>query len=611
MAENEPQTPAARSVGALGDDTLSTHDGTDLLSGNAGSAPVTSDPDKDLAGDTGGANVTRDGYNLEPDDLVPVNLLSGGLEGAAPLSQWGEAAGWTTSNAEGAHAVTREVATEHGEAYTISVELAANLAGGAAGGSLQVLWDKEIVGTINVTSGVFESHRFDVTGTGGHCGLAFREMPISGHERADINMDGSIFSYTWSVSVGGEQFDVAAFVPGQSRVFQMIDGQLTVFDPDTEKYQAAGPPTGLQIDAIGFSSKDDLLYGISKANGIDATGAAVTARDLVMVDAHGKAYRVGETPVGDYVGDFDDVGNLWAFQSNLNRVTRIDVNTPDAGGNPLAQHYDLPNGLFAGRTYDVTYSAKEGVFYAVESPGRNSESGAVHKINLSGLAEGGAPEVSSVPITATLFDEGMSAGMPKGTYGAVFMDGEGNLFFGLSQGSHDLQDGAGTQGAFYEVEVDWTEGTAYAKFIAAAQSTDGSGSAVDPRAASPFSPIDTAAHVLIRDPAVVSASGGMADLHGDGGADHLWGGDWWGDGDADAFVGAAGDGHKFDGFEADHDVIDLRSYGIEYSDLEAHFQNHDGGTVIDLSALTGGAITDKLILKAVDPNDLDESNFLL
>ncbi|MGR3634391.1 MAG: calcium-binding protein [Shimia sp.] len=105
---------------------------------------------------------------------------------------------------------------------------------------------------------------------------------------------------------------------------------------------------------------------------------------------------------------------------------------------------------------------------------------------------------------------------------------------------------------------------------------------------------------------------GADTLHGGAGNDHLWGGNWWQDGDADSFVTQAGGGRDMiHDFEVDHDVIDLSCYGIQYTDLQAHIQDQGWATVIDLSALTGGDSGDRLILKSVDPSDLDESNFLL
>ncbi|WP_412553861.1 calcium-binding protein [Shimia sp. MIT1388] len=695
-------------MSGAGADTVNAGTGRDTVDGGAGNDVLNLETGSDLAQGGLGADTVNagGGDDLVYGDLQDGNLLMGGAGGAATLGQLAES-GWNR-DAEGV--LSQSVATQMGETYTISFELAANLAGGATSGSVEVLWNGEVIGTVSTTSGVFETHTFEVSGSGDAGGLTLREVPPE-NSGPDINMDGPIFSYLKEVSLGGDSVEVAAFAPGQSKLFQMIDGQLNVFDPESEQYELAGDPTGLRINAIGFNTEDDLIYGIAKANGVDALGNPVSIRDLVMVDAEGHAYRVGETPVADYVGDFDDAGNLWTFQSSLNRVTMIDVNDLDANGNPVATSFDLPNGLFGGRAYDVAFNAKDGAFYAVESPGRNGEPGAVHRIDLSDVPNGGAPHITTVEITATLYEDGMTAGMPKGAYGAVFLDGDGNLYFGLNRGDHDLDGSTGASGAIYRVEVDWADQAAYAEFMAEAQSTGSNDGAVDPRAPDPFAPVDPDGTVLIRDPAVTgseggndklrggdgddtlhggggndtvqggkdddlmygdsgndklfggtgddTASGGSGDdkvilgagddeghgdagrdflhgrsgydaldggagddklvggdggdtLHGGEGNDHLWGGNWWKDGDADTFVTQAGGGRDMiHDFEVDHDVIDLSSYGLQYSDLVAHIQDQGWATVIDLSALTGGESGDRLILKSVDPGDLDESNFLL
>ncbi|MBO9409557.1 calcium-binding protein [Shimia sp. R9_1] len=695
-----------------GDDTVNAGTGNDTVDGGTGDDLLNLEDGHDVAVGGMGADTVNAGagHDLVFGDLQNNNLLSGSGGGAATLSQMAAQSGWSLSEADGETALSQSVQTEAGETYTVSFELAANLAGGAACGKVEVLWNGEVIGTVETTSGVFETHSFEVSGTGEAGGLTLREVAPPETD-SEIIFVGPVPYYLKEVTVGADTTHVAAFAPGQSKLFQMIDGQLNVFDPETEQYELAGHPTGLRINAIGFNTEDDLIYGIAKANGTDALGNPVSIRDLVMVDAEGYAYRVGETPVADYVGDFDDEGNLWTFQTSLNRVTKIDVDTLDANGNPQAINYDLPDGLFRGRSYDVAYNAQDGAFYAVESPGRNGEPGAVHRIDVSDVPNGGSPAISSVPITATLYDDGMSSGMPKGAYGAVFMDGEGNLYFGLNRGDHDLDGSTAAEGGIYRVEVDWAAGTAYSEFMAEAQSTGSNDGAVDPRAPDPFAPVDTDSTILLRNPQLLSDQGGNDDLrggegddtlhggggddtlyggadddalHGDTGSDrimagtgddfasggagndnltmgegadtaeggagrdyihgqsgndslsgdggddklvggagadtisggsgndHLWGGNWWKDGDADTFVASAGDGRDMiHDFEVDHDVIDLSSYDISYDDLRAHIQDQGWATVIDLSALTGGESNDRLILKSVDPDDLDETNFLL
>ena len=341
----------------------------------------------------------------------------------------------------------------------------------------------------------------------------------------------------------------------------------------------------------------------------------------------------------------------------------------------------------------------------------------------------------------------MENGMAKGAYGAVFMDGDGNLYYGLNKGDHDLDASTGAQGAIYKVNVDWEAGQAYSEFMSEAQVTGSNDGTVDPRSADAFGEIDAEAAVLLRNPELTAASGGNDDLRGgdgqdtlfgnggddilhggegadalsgdegndtlhgnsgnddmsggtgadrifggtgddtatggdgadklyggagndaltgdagndtlvgnegddalaggsgkdfmlggtgadqlDGGADgdklvggtgsdtitggkgddHLWGGNWSGDNAADSFVFAAGSGKDIiHDFEASHDQIDLRSYGLDYDRLQNVMTDHGWAVEIDLSSLNGGQAGDRVFLKSVDPDDLDESNFLL
>jgi hypothetical protein len=50
---------------------------------------------------------------------------------------------------------------------------------------------------------------------------------------------------------------------------------------------------------------------------------------------------------------------------------------------------------------------------------------------------------------------------------------------------------------------------------------------------------------------------------------------------------------------------------LELRDVEAALADKGWATELDLSALTGGQSGDKLLLKSVNLDDLDESNFIL
>jgi len=105
---------------------------------------------------------------------------------------------------------------------------------------------------------------------------------------------------------------------------------------------------------------------------------------------------------------------------------------------------------------------------------------------------------------------------------------------------------------------------------------------------------------------------GSDTIEGGAGDDHMWGGNWWKDGSTDTFVVSAGGGKDMiHDFETGHDQIDLSSYGLEFSDLQNLMTNQGWATEIDLSGLEGGQEGDTILIKSIDPDDLDESNFVL
>ncbi|MEM8774504.1 MAG: calcium-binding protein, partial [Pseudomonadota bacterium] len=401
------------------------------------------------------------------------------------------------------------------------------LPAGVTQGTVEVIWNGQVVDTITSNSGTFESHTITIDGTGGPGQLALRNVQIgenvSENTGPEINTDTPIFSYSKTVDVGGESVDINAFAPGQAKLYQVISGQLKVFDPATSEYLDAGAPAAVKVNAIGFNVQDDLIYGIAKSNGEDALGNPISTKDLVMMDATGEVYRVGETPVGDFVGDFDDEGNLWTFQSSINRITKIDVDNLDANGDPVVENFYLPNNFMQGNVYDIAYNADEDAFYAVQPPSKNGGDGTLHKIDVANFDGNGSPEITSIPISGTLFDGVMHDGMAKGAYGAVFMDGDGNLFAGLNRGDHDLDGSTSAKGAIYQIEYDFESGQAYAEFKSESQNTSSNDGAVDPRSIDPFAVVEQDATVQIRNIELVAAEGGNDDLRGGAGDDEMYG----------------------------------------------------------------------------------------
>ena len=682
---------ADHAFGGFGNDTLNLEDGNDYAEGGLGNDIVNGGAgDDEIHGDDNG-----------------LNLLDNGTRATtfAGLSATG---GWTFADDRGAEVISQSANTKAGETYKISFDLAANLSGGHSAAMVEVLWNGDIVDTVQTQSGAYTTFTVDVVSAGDQGELSFRALnPV---DATTYDHSGEIVSYQKSVFVGGEDATVAAFAPGQAKLYQVIDGQLHVFDTVANTYTAVGEAPGFKINAIGFNAEDDLIYGVAKSNGIDALGNAVGTTDIVMIDANGAAYRVGDGVYGDYVGDFDGSGNLWTFHTALNRISVVDVDSVDAEGNPEITFHHFPSNMFADRTYDLAYDAKTNAFLAVVSPTRHGGDGKVVRIDVDGVGEGGQPTFTEVPITGTLVDGEMHASMTKGAYGAVFFDGDGNLYYGLNSGDADMDQATANSGGIFKVNVDWDKGTAFAEFMSEAPATGSNDGAVDPRSSDAFLEVDADAAVLLRDPVltlveggndslrggsgddlihghagdddlnggddddslfgdegadnILGASGddylsggvgndslqggrGHDDLNGDDGTDylhggtgddvlnggagrdkmvggsgsdtleggagndHIWGGDWRADEEADVFVFRAGMGRDFvHDFEAVVDVLDFTSYDTDLETVMTASQDQGWATIIDMSQLDGGAIGDRLILKAVDIDTLGMDNFL-
>jgi len=763
-----------RGFGGTGRDKINLEDGNDYSEGGFGADTINA----------------GDGDDLIYGDNAQDNLLRTGGDSLSSISQFVESGAWNGSSDPETDApiMSQRVETEAGETYSFSLDIAANLPAGASAGTVDVLWNGEVIETLTTTTGTFQSHTISINGTGEIGELSLRNSPFENDGSIDmgpkINMDTPIFSYEKTITIEGQDTDVAAFAPGQAKLYQVITGQLKVFDPKTSEYVDAGAPAAVKVNAIGFNVQDDLIYGIAKSNGVDALGNAITTKDLVTMDAEGNTYRIGKTPVGDYVGDFDDSGNLWTFQSSVNRITKIDVDNLDANGNPVATNYYLPNDFLQGNTYDIAFNANDQSFYAVQAPSTQGGNGILHKIDVSNFdGGGGTPELTSIPISGTLFEGEMLNGMPKGAYGAVFMDGEGNLYAGLNRGDHDLDGATSSKGAIYKINYDFDTGSAYAEFKAESQITGSNDGAVDPRSIDPFTEVDPTASVQIRNIELTEAEGGDDKLRGgdgndeiygnagndtlqggtgddtlsgdqgddkvfggagddsmfggegndtlkggdghdtmdggagndylagkagddsisggagndklsggtgndslqgdsgsdtlwggegddwafggtdndtidlglgndtalggagedrikgrdgddslDGGAgndhviggegsdiisggagnDHLWGGQWSGDGASDTFVYCHGGGRdSIHDFEVAHDRIDLSAYGLSYDDIQDRIIDRGWATEINLQGVDKSGAGDKILLKSINPDDLDESNFIL
>jgi Ca2+-binding RTX toxin-like protein len=697
--------------GGSGDDLLNAGSGDDAAFGGDGQDILNLDGGDDKGYGGSGADILNggDGNDNLYGDVVG-SVLAAGSDSAASCETHAKNGGWEAeSGVNGTQTMSQTLVTSVGETYELSFDVGANVAGGFTSGTMEITWGGEVIATIDATAGL-ETYTFSVDGTGTPTELSFITTPSDVDTGLEI-IEGPIDYYEKDMPIGGEDVSVAAFAPGQASLYQVINGQLKVFDTESSSYEDVGNPTGIKLNAIGFNVEDDMIYGLAKSDGVDALGNVVSSPDIVMIDAKGSVYKIGTADHGDYVGDFDDSGNLWTFNSSLDCLTKIDIDKLDAEGNPEITNIDLPNAMFTGRIYDIAYNAKEDAFYAIEAPKTNGGEGKIHRIDMETLDATGMPTITSVPIEATYFDGVTQEGMVKGAFGAVFLDGEGNLYGGLNRGDHDLDGSTGASGAIYKFNVDFENGTATAEFMSESQTTGVNDGAADPRSTDPFAELDVESPVLITSPTLTQVSGGDDKLRGgegednlyggggddilhggtgddieyggtgndkifggdgsdtvsgdagddrivggagndtmfggtgsdylnggtgddqifggDGadkivggsgsdiiaggaGNDHMWGGNWWRDGASDTFVVSQGGGKDMiHDFEVKQDQIDLSSYGLEFSDLKGLMSDKGWATEIDLSGLEGGSVGDKLIIKSIDPDELEESNFIL
>jgi Ca2+-binding RTX toxin-like protein len=498
---------------------------------------------------------TQGGEDIVHGDFVETNLLDG-TETATSFAQYGETGSWTVSDEGNGHSsMTQSMETKEGEVYSVSFDLAANYGSGTVSGAVEVLWNGAVIGSFDTNSASFSVETLNFTGIDGFGDLTFRSIESEDSSGPEINTDGPIFHYDAQMEIGGEIVDVQAFAEGQANIYQVINGTLQVFDPQTETYSQAGVDATVTINAIGFNTLDDMIYGVAVGNGFDSHGNPVGSADLVMMDATGASFRIGETPYRSWTGDFDADGNLWAFQSSMDRITLIDVDNVDPNGVVATQTFNFPNSMITDQLWDVAFNPETQCFSGVTRPTTEGQPGILYTIDISAVASGGEPIFETTEITGTLIDGVMHSGMPAVTFGAAIYDADGNLYVAGNSGDHDMNDSTASAGGIYRVVTNPDTRAIYLELVANAPRSRSNDGTADPRAADPFSEIDQYATVLIRNPEVVVTDDGENTyddtIYVGSGADEIYGGLGddvvAGDSGNDNIIGGTGDDQLFGG----------------------------------------------------------------
>lgn len=537
--------------GGLGDDLLNGGDGLDRLKGGAGADILNLEDGHDFGVGGDGADTINAGAgddilfgDLEGQDV----LVSDQTDAAVELNSWSA----TQHAAQGLDVLSQTIRTTPGQTYDLTLDLSSSFVGWTTSSTVELYWDGALVTdvTLDGMDAATLSASFMAENESGV--LEIRSTAILSNGLSDPDAIGT--QETVLTTSHGDQ-TVTGFAPNQGHLYQVLDGQLSRLDASSGTYMPVGNDPGVRTNAIGYNTENNLIYGISNQDGVDTAGHTITSGDVVAYDATGQVHFVGTGQHADVAGDFDAAGNLWIFDKSLDRITRIDVDSLDENGNVISTDFDIDPDAYAFNVYDLTYHAGTNSFIGVKGAAEHGEDGAVIRVDLNDVANGGAPDITTTPIAGTYIGGTHHTGISKGAFGAAFSDADGNIYVSLNSGDHDLNAGTSDQGAVYQVVIDDAGASAYLDYIADTHVTTTNDGAMDPRAVKPFGGVELSANVVMENISLVENTGegdvlrgaeGADSIFGGGGADLIHGGDG-----ADALQGDQGADQLFGGDGAD------------------------------------------------------------
>ena len=133
-----------------------------------------------------------------------MSVVPGGLNTFEQLAGTGA---WTITDDGGNATISQSANTVVGEDYTIRFDLAANLAGGQSAAKVEVIWNGQVVDTVSVESGIYQTFEVSVTSEGDTGDLSFRALPPD--DAPQYNFDnGPIVSYDKVMTFDGEEVTV-------------------------------------------------------------------------------------------------------------------------------------------------------------------------------------------------------------------------------------------------------------------------------------------------------------------------------------------------------------------------------------------------------------------
>ncbi|NET45678.1 DUF4347 domain-containing protein, partial [Okeania sp. SIO2B3] len=236
----------------------------------------------------------------------------------------------------------------------------------------------------------------------------------------------------------------------QPYFYQVISGQLRIYNPLTGDYEELGVPVAPVYNATGYNIQDNFLYGIQITDN-DVNGG--TAGDVIRINSDGTIENLGFPEVTGTEklnsGDVDDQGNLWVRTGDT-QLKKINLTTG-------AQEEINLTGEDLERVVDIVYNRRDvddnEFFYGTDNNGR------LYTINL---------QDNTITRTAVL-------NLPGGEdFGAAWIDRDGELYVNRNN-----------VGEFYRIDG-YETGSPTATFVSNAEQTNNNDGMSDPRQPSPF-----------------------------------------------------------------------------------------------------------------------------
>lgn len=519
-----------RLSGGSGDDRLNAGSGNDFADGGYGADAINLEDGDDVGKGGLGADTIHAGAG---DDIVygdRGNIVDNGDYGAGPqsgngLSFLGASGGWSGGEAEINNAnqqirsVEQSIDTVAGETYSMDFGLALGSLSAQGATSVEIYWNGDLVETIEPTTATYEQISVNLQGTGGKDALEIREII----NLDQISNEQGIYTINTELVVNGETLEVDGFAPGQSNLYQVIGNQFYVFDTESGEYQAVGESFGFNVNAAGFNTNDNLIYGVAnnKKPVVDSNGDTILNNDVIAIDASGQFYRIGHLDLDDKIsnsiniGDFGSDGAMYVMSSSSRgNLFRVDLNNVSPDGIIAYEEIPLPGGLWG--LGDWAWIENEQAFVTI------NKNGTIFKIDPHNLVDGVA-SVETSQITSLMVDGNTVEGPPNGAgWGAIFTDADGNLYAGLNHGDHDLDGSTEDSGGIYQI-TGFEGDTAQAVLLAATSATSSNDGISDPRSMSTFTMVDDDISVLIDNVRLTGTLGGDDQITGGLGDDQIYG----------------------------------------------------------------------------------------